>query len=136
MNESDSHKRLRVYRLAHDLAVRVHFMSLELPKHEMYEEGSQIRRSAKSIPSNIIEGHALRRYKKEYVHYMMRAYGSGRETGGHLEMLYDTKSLIDRAVYEALMEGYAELNAAIYRFAESIDHHHDVSRVGNIDWEG
>ncbi|MES0350947.1 MAG: four helix bundle protein [Desulfobacteria bacterium] len=41
-----SYKDLEVYSLSYDLAVKVHKMSLKLPKYETYEEGSQIRRSS------------------------------------------------------------------------------------------
>ena len=45
-----NYRNLEVYRLAHELAVEIHRMTLsELPKFEQYEEASQIRRSAKSI---------------------------------------------------------------------------------------
>ena len=43
------HEKLEVYRMAHALALQVHAVSLKLPKHELYEEGSQVRRSSKSI---------------------------------------------------------------------------------------
>ena len=47
---SSSYEDLEVYQLALRLAVDVHRMSLdELPRHEMYEEGSQVRRSSKSV---------------------------------------------------------------------------------------
>lgn len=67
------HKKLEIYQMAHRLAVRVHEMSLKLPAFERFEEGSQIRRSSKSIPSNIVEGFALRRYKNEFLHYLFRS---------------------------------------------------------------
>lgn len=35
-----SYRDLEIYTLSYDLAVKVHKMSLELPKYEMYEEGS------------------------------------------------------------------------------------------------
>jgi len=38
---AQSYKDLEIYRLSHKLAVEVHGVSLELPKFEMYEEGSQ-----------------------------------------------------------------------------------------------
>ncbi|MCP4411457.1 MAG: four helix bundle protein, partial [Gammaproteobacteria bacterium] len=44
-----SYKDLDIYKMARKLAVEIHKMSLELPKFEMYEEGSQIRRSSKSV---------------------------------------------------------------------------------------
>ena len=71
-NDNQGYKKLKIYRLAHDLAVRGHKMKVELPKFEMMEEGSQIRRSSKSVSSNIGEGYALRRYKQEYIHYLTR----------------------------------------------------------------
>ena len=80
MNQEKGHKKLDVYQLAHQLAVSVHKMTVSLPTLERYEEGSQIRRSGKSISSNIVEGYALRRYKAEFVHYLFRAYGSAEET--------------------------------------------------------
>ena len=54
--KAQSYKDLDVFRLAKDLAVRTHKITLNgLPKFEMYEEGSQIRRSSKSIVANIVE---------------------------------------------------------------------------------
>jgi len=47
------YKKLRIYQMAHALGVKVHKMTLGLPKFEMFEEGSQIRRSSKSVSSNI-----------------------------------------------------------------------------------
>ena len=35
----------------------------------MYEEGSQIRRSSKSVKSNLVEGYGRRNYKNEYFNY-------------------------------------------------------------------
>jgi hypothetical protein len=43
--EMNSYRDLDIYKLAFDLAVRVHKASLTLPKFELYEQGSQIRRS-------------------------------------------------------------------------------------------
>ncbi len=65
-----SYKDLDIYKLAHKLAINIHEMSLRLPKFEMYEEGSQIRRSSKSIKSNIVEGFGRRRYKQEFIRFL------------------------------------------------------------------
>ena len=55
--KSKSYRDLEIYRLSKKLAVDVHRMTLEeLPKFEMFEEGSQIRKSSKSVVSNIVEG--------------------------------------------------------------------------------
>ncbi len=65
--EAKGYKSLRVYQDAHRLAVEIHQMSLELPKFEMFEEGSQVRRSSKAISTNLVEGYGRRMYKAEYL---------------------------------------------------------------------
>lgn len=60
-----SYKNLEIWKLAREVVIEIHQMSLnELPKFEMYEVGSQIRRSSKSIKSNIVEGYGRRYYNK------------------------------------------------------------------------
>jgi four helix bundle protein len=131
--EKRGYKKLKIYELAHDLAIRVHRMSLDLPKFEMFEEGSQIRRSSKSTSTNIVEGYALRRYKQEYIHYLMRALGSGLETVEHLEFLLETDSLTDKPLGNKLLEKYEGLNSMLYRFIDSVVSKHDIIRVGKIE---
>ena len=132
LNNREGHKKLKVYQLAHDLAVRVHKMSLKLPKFEMFEEGSQIRRSSKSVSGNIVEGYGLRRYKQEYIHYLTRALASSLETIEHLDYLFETESLKDENLYKSLYGNYEELNSMLYRFVESVASQHDTVRVGKI----
>ena len=38
-----SYRDLEIYQLSFRLAMNIHNMSLELPKYEMFEEGSQVR---------------------------------------------------------------------------------------------
>ena len=51
-----SYRDLEIYETSYKLAIRVPKMTMTLPKYEMYEQGSQIRRSTKSIKDNIVEG--------------------------------------------------------------------------------
>ena len=65
-----SYRDLEIWKMARELAILVHKTSLEkLPKFELYEEGSQIRRSSKSISSNIVEGFGRGRYKNDYIKF-------------------------------------------------------------------
>ena len=130
--DGQGYKKLKIYQRAHDLAIQVHKMTMKLPKFELFEEGSQIRRSAKSVSSNIVEGHALRRYKLEYLHYLLRALGSSLETVEHLDFLTETESLKDGELYKLLYDGYTELNRMLYRFIESVELQHDSARVGKM----
>ncbi len=118
------YKKLDIYVKAHELAVRVHQSSLSFPKHEMYEEGSQIRRSSKSISSNIVEGYCLRKHKNEFLLYLNRAYASCSETIEHLEILFDTKSLTDKEVYNDLRNQYEVLSKMLFSFAQTVAREH------------
>ena len=52
------YKNLEIRKLAIELVLDIHEMSLhDLPEFDMYETGSRIRRSSKSIISNIVEGY-------------------------------------------------------------------------------
>ncbi len=84
-----SYKALEIYQGAHRLAIKIHFMALQLPKYELYEQGSQIRRSSKSIKSNIVEGYGRRRYKLEFIRFLTFAQASCDETISHLNMISD-----------------------------------------------
>ena len=53
-----SYKKLEIWQLARKLVIDIHKMTLyKLPKFDMYEEGSQIRKSSKSVKSTIVEGY-------------------------------------------------------------------------------
>lgn len=118
------YRRLEIYRRGHGLAIRVHRMSLGLPKFELYEEGSQVRRSAKSIPSNIVEGYSLRTYKKEFMLFLNRAFASCAETIEHLEILFETGSLTEGSTFTDLRNEYESLSKMIFAFAQSVDRDH------------
>ncbi len=116
---------LEIYQRAHRLAVEIHRMTLTLPKFEMYEEGSQVRRSAKSVAAQIVEGYCLRRNKNEFVQYLNRAYASAHETVEHLDILVQTDSLSDRKQYAELHSEYDVLCKMIFRFMEGVIEGHE-----------
>ncbi len=125
-----SYKDLEIYKkLAHKLAVEVHKMTLkELPKHEMYEEGSQIRRSSKSVVINIVEGFGRRRYKQEFIQFLTYSIASCDETKEHLELLFDTESLQSEDLFNYFLKSYEELGSKISNFIRSVEKGHLVKK--------
>ncbi|MGB6222704.1 four helix bundle protein [Haloferula sp.] len=101
MNDTNfGYKKLRAWQLARELVIEIHKMSLtKLPKWELYEEGGQIRRSVKSVKSNIVEGYGRRRYKADYIRFLDYAYASLLETIDHLDTLHETDSLKKRGAF-------------------------------------
>jgi four helix bundle protein len=132
-----SYRDLDIYKKAHKLAVEIHEMSLKLPKFELYEEGSQIRKSSKSIENNIVEGFGRRRYKQEFIKYLTYSLASCDETCNHLNNLYETESLKDTIKYEYFCEEYDHLGKMMTNFIKSVESGHKtrienpVSRIKN-----
>ncbi len=124
MIDKEGYKKLKIWQLSHELGIKIHKMSLTLPKYEMFEEGSQIRRSSKSISANIVEGYGLRHYKAEYIHYLIRSYASSLETVEHLEYLFQTGSLQDEEIFNELVQSYKELHKMLFRFIGSVEKQH------------
>ena len=83
------YRQLKVYRQAHELGVAAHRLSLRLPKYELYETGSQLRRAAKSISANIVEGYGRRHHKADYPRFLIYAKSSLDETEEHLQYVKD-----------------------------------------------
>ena len=118
-----SYRDLEVFHLSFELAVEVDQASKLMPKHEMYEIGSQIRGSTKSIPANIAEGFGRRRYKNEYIRFLVYALASCDETRVHLDMLYRTDSLTNDP-YQRLTEQYDILGRKLNNFLQVIIQNH------------
>src|SRR5882724_1433780 len=124
-----SYRDLEIWKLARQIAIGVHGMTLQnLPKFETYEEGSQIRRSAKSISANIVEGYGRRRYKQEFIRFLVFAHSSCDETIDHLEMLFETGSLTNELVYRDLSARLDLLGRKLNVFIDSVERSHRTGR--------
>lgn len=115
-----SYRELDIHKISFDLAIKIHRMSLKLPAFELYEEASQIRRSAKGITACIVEGYGRSRYKAEFIKYLVYAHASCDETIFHLNFLKATH-LLEEDEIELLLDLYNELGAKINRFIQYVE---------------
>ncbi len=116
---------LDIYKLAHELGVTLHKFSLKMPKYELYETGSQLRRASKSISANIVEGYGRRRYKAEFIRFLIFAQASCDETTEWLEYIHDCyKDLKEEA--DQLLSRTDELGKKINRFIQAVESKHKV----------
>ncbi len=120
-----SYRNLEIWKIARELTSEIHKMSLsKLPKFEMYEEGTQIRRSMKSVRSTIVEGYGRRRYKQEFVRYLTYAQASCDETADHLDILFESGSLSDEPLYNDLSGRVDLLGKKINAFTQAVETGH------------
>ncbi len=118
--KAKSYRDLEVYQLAYELAMKIHYMSLKLPKYEFYEEGSQIRKSSKGVASCIVEGYGRRKYKKDFVKFLVYAQASCDETEVHLNFIHDS-GYIKSEIYNELKEGNDKLGRKINKFIQYVE---------------
>ncbi len=132
-----NYRDLEIWKLAREAAVAVHRMTLrELPKFEMYEEASQIRRSVKSIRSNIVEGYGRRRYKQEFIRFLVFAHASCDETIDHLEGLFETGSLKNQTIHNDLQRQLDLLGRKLNVFIEGVEREHISHPASRISHPG
>ncbi len=77
---------LKVWQKAMDAAMVVFELSKRFPKCEMYSLTDQVRRSSRSVPTNIAEAWRKRRYAAAFVSKLSDAEGEAAETQTHIEM--------------------------------------------------
>jgi len=116
---------LEIWKQANELVGIIHTMTLnDLPKFEMFETGSQIRRSMKSLKANIVEGFGRRHYKNEFIHFLVIAQASNDETIDHLKTLYTTKSLTDQLKYTDCLKKLESLGKKLNLFTQAVRKNH------------
>jgi four helix bundle protein len=72
------HSKLRAFELADEVVLLTYRETRNFPKDELYGLTSQMRRSAVSVPSNIVEGCA-RASQTDYLRFLDIAFASLRE---------------------------------------------------------
>ena len=96
-------KNLRVYQLAYKLAMQIFEVSKGFPKEERYALTDQIRRSSRSVCSNLAEGYRKRIYPKHFVAKVTDADGECSETLVWLDFALDCR-YITAEVHQELTE--------------------------------
>ncbi|MDQ0476825.1 four helix bundle protein [Chryseobacterium sp. MDT2-18] len=116
-----SYEDLDIYKISFDLFIETHRKSLKLPKHELYELGSQIRRSSDSVNSNIVEGYGRRIYKNDYLKFLRFSHSSCDETLNHIKKLIHVyPDLSSELELEKLAGNYRTLSIKIHNYIEYV----------------
>jgi len=122
-----TYKKFEIWQIANDLVIKIHKMTLEeLHKFEMFEEGSQIRRSSKSTKSLIVEAYGRRVYKQDFIRFLINSMSSNNETISHLDNLYTTESLKNKELYSELLDKLELLDRKLNKFICSVQQRFNI----------
>jgi four helix bundle protein len=108
---------LVVYKKAFDAAMRIFEISKSFPKEEKYSLTDQIRRSSRSVCTNIAEAWRKRKYKAVFVNKLSDSGQEAAETQTWLEFSLACR-YIDDQIYRDLYEEYEQIFAMLHAMGE------------------
>ena len=104
---------LLAYQKGHSLALKIHLVSKKFPAEEKFSLTSQIRRSSRSVCTNLAEAHKRRKFKNYFVSKLNDCESENTETEVWLEFAKDF-SYIEAADYRELIALNTEVGKLIW----------------------
>jgi len=99
---------LIVYQKSYKLALEIFKITKSFPKEEKYSLTDQIRRSSRSVPANLSEAWAKRKYVKVFVNKLSDCLGEASETEVWLDMSFDL-GYIDKLNHDIFIDACTEV---------------------------
>lgn len=109
---------LKVWRLAHKLSIDVATLVKSFPKEEKYDLTGQMRRSARSIPSDISEGFGRFHFNDKLTFYE-RCRASLGELRNHFEEALDNR-YIEKVSYDRLFQEMNEIGYLLNKMMRNV----------------
>jgi four helix bundle protein len=111
-------KELEVFESAHNLVLRIYKLTENFPQDERFGLVPQMRRSAYSIPMNLIEG-SNRLNTKEYRRFVGIAKGSAGEISYQILLAKDS-GYVSEEIYSEMKEKYEIVIKILSNLAKSL----------------
>lgn len=111
---------LEVYKVAFETAMEIFEISKKFPKEEKYSLTDQVRRSSRSVCTNLAEGWRKRRYKAVFINKLSDASQEASETQTWLEFALRC-GYIDNESFKKLNEKYEHIFAMLVNIERKID---------------
>jgi len=100
---------LIVYQKSYQLAIDVFKLTKLFPKEEKYVLVDQMRRASRSIPANLAEAWARRRYPKSFINKLVDCHGEELEMEVWINMALDFE-YITESTHNELIARYSEIS--------------------------
>lgn len=115
---NDGFKGLKVYQLSYQLAMQLYEISKKFPKEETYSLTDQVRRSSRSVCSNLAEAYRKRRYPKNFTSKICDSDGEASETMVWIDFAKDCKYIEDQT-HLSLIARYEEVGKMLGGMADN-----------------
>ena len=100
---------LIVFQLSYKLSIEIFEITKSFPIEEKYSLTDQIRRSSRSVPTNISEAWSRRRYPKSFISKLIDAEGEASETTVWLDFSKD-HNYINEESHSYFIDKYNEVS--------------------------
>jgi len=108
VKEYKGYRDLKVYQLAFKLAVQIFNLTKTFPREEKYSLVDQIRRSSRSVSTNIAEAWYKRKYPKAFINKLIDSAGEAAETEVWIDFSFEFH-YINEEQKNYYNQGYAEI---------------------------
>lgn len=126
MNGPTEHKRIKsirdlnAYKLAFEAAMEIFEISKNFPSEEKYSLTDQIRRSSRSVCTNLAEGWRKRRYKAVFINKISDSGQEAAETQTWLEFALAC-GYISKKIFDGLDDKYEHIFAMLINMEKKAD---------------
>ena len=107
-----------VFKISHKMVLKIYEVTKTFPREERYGLTSQLRRSAYSIPMNLIEGGA-KNSEGEFRRFVDIAIGSCAEVEYQIELCFDLKYL-NETEFNELRDNYTSIGKMLNRLYQKL----------------
>lgn len=114
------HTELKVYQKAFELSSAIFKLTKSFPQEEKFSITTQIRRSSRSVGSNIAEAFRSRMYPKSFISKINISEAEAAETQHWLDTAYDSE-LIDKKNYTDYRKEYDNVIGMLVNMKRTAD---------------
>lgn len=122
-----SYRDLEIYQPAFELSVSIYKLSMQLPHPDKYETGGQIRRSSQTTKDTIVEGYGRRRYKADFIKFLIYSHASCLESISQSEFL---ATIHPQTGWEEITEKLNKLGIKISNFITYVENNWKTGQPG------
>src|SRR5690554_1322318 len=113
-----THRELRVYQISFEASMEIFEVTRGFPKQETYSLTDQIRRSSRSVSSNIAEAWRKRKYPKAFVSKLSDSEGEAAETQTWLDYALACK-YITQEQFDTLDDKYDHIIGMLVKMSKN-----------------
>lgn len=124
-------RQLKVYELAFSTAMEIFEVSKRFPKEETYSLTDQVRKSSRSVCTNLAEGWRKRKYKAVFTNKLSDAAQEAAETQTWLEFALACR-YIDQKTFDRIDDRYEHIFAMLFTMQQKVDSFCNVDSPSSI----